>query len=238
MSVNVKQNGELVKIANNISMVQANWNDRENTSKTSCIRNQPATLKTLQEINDNTDENALVSANAVKELADSIDGTSNIVYLTKAQYEALPETKLTDGVEYRITDANTTAKIAATDVTYGDTTVQAAISEVSESLERSVGILTSTLSSDFLFNKCTKSGNVIQVCFGFSDASISVTGTSDIATLPVGFRPTEKTYISGYVRYNGVNNTAPFEIRTDGIIRQLYATGAVDNIKVLGTFII
>lgn len=133
MSVNVKQNGELVKIANNISMVQANWNETD-TSKTSCIRNKPETLKTLQEINDNTDENALVSANAVKELADSIDGTSNIVYLTKEQYEALPDSKLTDGVEYRITDANTTAKIDATDVAYGDSTVQEVISEVNESL--------------------------------------------------------------------------------------------------------
>ena len=133
MSVNVKQNGELVKIANNISVVQANWNETD-TSKTSCIRNKPETLKTLQEINDNTDENALVSANAVKELADSIDGTSNIVYLTKADYEALPASKLTDGVEYRITDANTAARIAATDVTYGDSTVHDAISEVTESL--------------------------------------------------------------------------------------------------------
>ena len=47
-----------------------------------------------------------------KKIADiDVSGASNIVYLTKAQYEALPDSKLTDDVEYRITDANTTAKI-------------------------------------------------------------------------------------------------------------------------------
>ena len=72
MSVNVKQNGELVKIANNISVVQADWNDKENTSKVSCIRNQPDTLKTLNEISTNTDENALAGATSVKELINSL----------------------------------------------------------------------------------------------------------------------------------------------------------------------
>ena len=65
------------------------------------------------------------------------EGTdSNIEYLTKAEYEALPDTKLSDDVEYRITDAYTASKIAATDVTYGGGTVHDAISEVNESLER------------------------------------------------------------------------------------------------------
>ena len=67
MSVNIKQNGDLVKVANNISIVQANWNDRGNTSKSTCIRNQPATLKSLDEISANTDTNALAGASAVKE---------------------------------------------------------------------------------------------------------------------------------------------------------------------------
>ena len=76
MSVNVKQNGELVKIANNISMVQANWNETDD-SKASCIRNKPDTLKTINEINENTDENALVSANAIKELSESLGHTAS-----------------------------------------------------------------------------------------------------------------------------------------------------------------
>lgn len=72
MSVNIKQNGDLVKIANNTSIVQADWNDREETTKSSHIKNQPATLKTLEEIAANVDENALTGANAVKELNDSL----------------------------------------------------------------------------------------------------------------------------------------------------------------------
>ena len=36
-----------------------------------------------------------------------VSGASNIKYLTKAEYDALPDSKLTNGVEYRITDANT-----------------------------------------------------------------------------------------------------------------------------------
>ena len=72
MSVNIKENGDLTTVANNISITQANWNDRGNTNKNTCIKNQPATLKTLEEVSANTDENALVGANAVKELNDSL----------------------------------------------------------------------------------------------------------------------------------------------------------------------
>lgn len=72
MSVNVKQNGNLTKVANNISIVQANWNDKDNTNKSTCIKNQPETLNTLEEISASTNENALAGANAVKELNDSL----------------------------------------------------------------------------------------------------------------------------------------------------------------------
>lgn len=74
MSVNIKENGDLTKVANNISIAQANWNDRNDTTKNTCIKNQPATLSTLEEIAANTDENALAGANAVKELSDSLGG--------------------------------------------------------------------------------------------------------------------------------------------------------------------
>ena len=70
MSVNVNQNGELIRIANNIFVVQANWNETTN-SKSTCIRNKPDTLKTNNEINENTDENALAGATAIKELLEN-----------------------------------------------------------------------------------------------------------------------------------------------------------------------
>ena len=43
-----------------------------------------------------------------------------IVYLTQEEYDALPESKLTDGVEYRITDANTDST-KARNITYDNT---------------------------------------------------------------------------------------------------------------------
>lgn len=72
MSVNIKENGDLTKVANNISIVQANWDDKDNTTKNTCIRNQPETLTSLEAITANTNENALAGANAVKELNDSL----------------------------------------------------------------------------------------------------------------------------------------------------------------------
>ena len=74
MSINLKYNGILKKLANNFSIVQANWNDRGKTDKATSIKNQPATLKTIEEISANTDENALAGANAVKEVYDSLEG--------------------------------------------------------------------------------------------------------------------------------------------------------------------
>ena len=79
MSVNIKQNGDLTKVANNISIVQANWNDKDDTTKNTCIRNQPETLNTLEEISANTNGNALAGANAVKELNDSLGNLSDDV---------------------------------------------------------------------------------------------------------------------------------------------------------------
>ena len=64
-----------------------------------------------------------------------------IIYLTQEAYDALPESKLTDGVEYRITDANTSTT-AARNIAYDNsesgieaTSVQGAIDSVSNSLE-------------------------------------------------------------------------------------------------------
>ena len=91
MSVNVKQNGDLTKVANNISIVQANWNDINNTDKNTCIKNQPETLNTMEEITANTNENALAGANAVKELSDSL------VKYKSAQYTISCTTAVPDG---------------------------------------------------------------------------------------------------------------------------------------------
>ena len=64
-----------------------------------------------------------------------------IVYLTQEEYDALPETKESNNVEYRITNANTHVN-AARDWAYDNSesgleaeTVQDAIDEVAESLE-------------------------------------------------------------------------------------------------------
>ena len=40
-------------------------------------------------------------------------GGGNIVYITQAEYDALPDSKLTNGIEYRITDANVGESIAS-----------------------------------------------------------------------------------------------------------------------------
>ena len=53
-----------------------------------------------------------LSAETLQEAVDELSrrpggggGESNIVYLTQEQYDELPDSKLTDGVEYRVTDA-------------------------------------------------------------------------------------------------------------------------------------
>ena len=66
-------------------------------------------------------------------------GGGNIEYLTQAQYDALSDDKLTNGVEYRITDAGTMA--GAENVGYNNSksgleavNVQDAIDKLDESL--------------------------------------------------------------------------------------------------------
>ena len=63
------------------------------------------------------------------------------VYLTQAEYDALPDSKLTDDVEYRITDANADEP-KASNLAYDNThsgieavNVQGAIDEISDSLD-------------------------------------------------------------------------------------------------------
>lgn len=83
---------------------------------------------------------------------------SNIVYLTQEAYDTLPDDKLTDGIEYRITDANTDST-KARNIAYDNSesgieavSVQNAIDTVNESLNnkaingRAHQSLTSTVS--------------------------------------------------------------------------------------------
>ena len=72
MSVNIKQNDELVRITGN-SIVQADWNDKDNENKVSCIKNQPDTLTTMEAVLANEDDAALAGAAALKELNDSVN---------------------------------------------------------------------------------------------------------------------------------------------------------------------
>ena len=67
-------------------------------------------------------------------------GGCDIVYLTQAEYDALPDSKLTDGIEYRITDANTSTTVAR-NIAYDNsesgleaTSVQGAIDTMNERL--------------------------------------------------------------------------------------------------------
>ena len=66
MSVNVKTSEGLTKIANNVSIVQANWNETDE-GKSTCIKNKPEVLTTMEEVNASTYDD-LVGATAVKEL--------------------------------------------------------------------------------------------------------------------------------------------------------------------------
>lgn len=71
MSVNIKTTDGLQKIASNVTITHSNWNETD-TSKNSCILNKPSTLTTMEEINANTNEEALAGATAVKELNSSL----------------------------------------------------------------------------------------------------------------------------------------------------------------------
>ena len=90
MSVNVKQNGDLVRIANNYSIIQADWNE-EDINKSSHIKNQPTTLKTLDEIAASSNEGALAGATALKELMEKLDNTGSNLDI---------DIKLIDGVPH------------------------------------------------------------------------------------------------------------------------------------------
>ena len=79
------------------------------------------------------------------------------VILTQAQYDALPSTKLTDGVEYCITDAAVVPGNTASNISYSNTTsgltatdVQAAVDEVVATKAGGAGLVFSVDSNGIL----------------------------------------------------------------------------------------
>jgi len=71
MSVNVKTSEGLTKIANNVSIVQANWNETDENKNTH-IKNKPEVLTTMEELEASTNDSDLVGAGAVKEVNDRL----------------------------------------------------------------------------------------------------------------------------------------------------------------------
>ena len=95
-------------------------------------------------INYDNSKGAIKAGNVQGAIDEIMETTSQSRTLTQAEYDALPDTKYTDGIEYFITDAepldastiaydNTASKMTATNV-------QAGIDELNSNLEQKVGI--------------------------------------------------------------------------------------------------
>lgn len=101
--------------------------------------------ETARNISYDNNESGLEAINvqqAIDKLAKNAGSgsTSNTMYLTQAEYDELPESKLTDGVEYFITDTGVMG--AANNITYDNSNsgleainIQTAIDKVTENLE-------------------------------------------------------------------------------------------------------
>lgn len=102
---------------------------------------------TIINIIDDLEDGTLIDVevlNRVSDLEEDVENiktnNGNIQYLTQEQYNALPDDKLTNGIEYRITDANASESIAS-NLAYDNThsgieavNVQGAIDKLSDSL--------------------------------------------------------------------------------------------------------
>lgn len=93
MAYYVKKNGQLEKIAGNVSISQADWNETDDRKITK-IKNQPETLKTLDAVVENSNENALVGANAMKELTTTVAGMGSELIKTSAKVNLLANSDL------------------------------------------------------------------------------------------------------------------------------------------------
>ena len=101
---------------------------------------------TVNNINRLWQNGVLAIKRGLEERMDKLEanGGSNIVYLSQADYDALPDTKLTDDVEYRITDAG--VRGSAENVSYDNSVsgldaknIQEAVDEVNIKVNDSLG---------------------------------------------------------------------------------------------------
>ena len=93
MAYYVKKNGQLEKIAGNVSISHADWNETDDRKFTK-IKNRPDTLNTLDEIMSNENEHSLAGANAVKELTNSVATIANELMETSAKVDILRNSDL------------------------------------------------------------------------------------------------------------------------------------------------
>ena len=146
--------------------------------------------ETARNISYDNNESGLEAINvqqAIDKLAKgAVSGSaSNTMYLTQSEYDALPESKLNDGVEYFITDTGVMG--AANNITYDNSNsgleainVQTAIDKVNESLESKSSFKAS-------FKSGTTINGTITVTFDFEvrmailymDAILADTAVSD-----------------------------------------------------------
>lgn len=106
MAYYVKKNGQLEKIAGNVSISQADWNETDDRKFTK-IKNKPDTIKTMEELTGCQDENALAGALMVKE---GISEVKNTIPTKTSQ--------LTNDAGFKTTDNNTWKANSATSEGY------------------------------------------------------------------------------------------------------------------------
>lgn len=150
----------------------------------------------------------------------------NSVELTQAQYDALPSSKLTDGVDYYITDAQAGAPLATEiAMSTSDNT------SVAEMLTTQFvnNFVTTTGSAALRDNQCTIYGKIHSLRLYFATVNAG-SGWVTQATVPEGHKP--KGIMEFYlVDEAGGFNNAECRITTDGLI-QVYSPTA--NMRLWG----
>ena len=106
------------------------------------------TTDTANNINYDNSISSLVATTAqeaIDELDEKIGNGGNIVYLRQAEYDALPDTKYTDNVEYRIIDAG--VRGSAENVSYDNSKSGLAAKNVQGAVDELIDILAPQLVS-------------------------------------------------------------------------------------------
>jgi hypothetical protein len=126
-------------------------------------------------------------------------GSGSVVYITQEKYDDLPDSKLTDDVEYRITNEGVegTARNLAYDNTQSGieaASVQGAIDELSESLENKISATNSNLS--ILYGMKNNMSNGSMLDFGVTFKSNPIVIISPYSTNPISYGISELTTTS------------------------------------------